>query len=296
MQKTVRMQEITPEVAKRMLENMKYEGQRTLRKEHISFLANEMKEKRFVGNTLGVCRLPGGTEYLINGYHTLNAIVLSNTTQSMPVEFFDVRSNQEISKVYARFDRQLRRTRTDTIRVYGLEDSFGLAPSVLTKYSAAAAIIIRDFSSGGGLSYLSDDEVVLFMIDWLEYAKQYLSLIKETSLVQAMLMRHVFPIGLVTCRYSDKADEFWSKTASDDGLLVGDPRKTLHQWIKETGLTRDAARKRIVTLPLGMRSVATAWNAYIEGRSLSQIRVLNTTLPIVIRNTPYDPRWTKTKS
>lgn len=291
MHKTVRMQDITPALATKMLGEMSYERQRTSRPEHIKFLANEMRAKRFIGNTIGVCQLPGGTQTLINGYHTLNAIIESGLTQSMPVEVFEVKANQDISKVYARFDRQLKRTRTDSIRVYGLEESFSLPPSILSRFSAASVVIMKDFTSGGGLSYVSDDEVILFMMDWLTDCKKYLEFIKETPLTQVMTMRHVFPIGLMTTRYSDKASEFWGKVATDDGLYMNDPRKTLHDWLKDTGLSRDSNRKRQVTLPVGMRAVAAGWNAYAEERTLASIRVLNTTLPLVIRGTPYDPRW-----
>lgn len=295
MHKTVRMQDITPAIAAKMLETMSYERQRTLRPDHVNFLAKEMLAKRFIGNTIAVCELPGGSQFMVNGYHTLSAIVKSNTTQQLPIEFFMVKSYQDVDKVYARFDRQLKRTRLDTIRVYGLENSFEIPPSTLSKYASASVVIMKDFSSGGGLSYVSDDEVVLFMMDWLPYCKLYIESIKETPLSQIMYARHAFPIGIMTSRYSDKAPEFWNKVATNDGLVSGDPRKTLNEWLKETGLSKDSSRKRTVTLPLGMRGVASAWNAYYEGRSLNFIRVMNATLPIVIRGTPYDPKWTAQK-
>lgn len=293
MHKTVRMQEITPAVAKRMLDTMQYDRQRRLRLDHVHFLADEMKAKRFTDNTLKVCVLPGGTEFLVNGYHTLHAIIESGTNQQLPVEFFNVKARADIDRIYARTDRQLKRTRTDTIRVYGLEDAFDLPPSTLSRFAAASVVVMRDFSSGGGLSYVSDDEVVLFMMEWLEPAKQFLSYVKESPLAGPMTQRHVFPAGLVTTRYSKKAEEFWTKAATDDALSVGDPRKTIHNWLKDTGLTKDSSRRRNVTLPLGLRAVANAWNAFVEERPLHYVRVTNTTLPVVLRETPYDPRWHK---
>lgn len=291
MHKTIRMQDITPKLASEMLETMKYERQRTLRPDHVKYLANEMRAKRFSSNTIGVCEMPGGTQFMVNGYHTLYAIIDSGCTQTLPIEFFHVKSYQEVDKVYAHFDRQLKRTRLDTIRVYGLEESFGIPASPLNKFAAACVVVMKDFSSGGGLSYVPDDEVVLFMMDWLPACKTYLDAVKEAPITQTMYSRHLFPLGLVTCRYSSKAPDFWNKVATNDGLVVGDPRKTLHDWILSTSLTSDSAKKHHVTLPLGMRSVASAWNAYIDGRTLNFIRVMNTTLPIVIRETPYDARW-----
>lgn len=295
MQKTVRMQEITPVVAKRMLDTMQYEGQRNLRLEHVHYLAKEMKEKRFIGNTIKICVLPGGTEFIVNGYHTLHAINESGLPQTMPVEFTSVKARSDIDKIYARTDRALKRTRADTVRVYGLEEAFGLPVSTLNRFAASAVIIMRDFSSGGGLSYVSDDEVVLFMMDWIDACKKYLEFIKETPLTQPMTMRHVFPIGLVTTRYSKQAEEFWPKVATDDMLAFDDPRKTLNKWVSETGLSKESSHRRVVSLPLGMRSVATAWNAFVENRPLQFLRVLNTTLPVVIRDTPYDPKWRNKK-
>lgn len=295
MQKTVRMQEITPVVAKRMLETMNYEGQRNLRPERVHFLAEEMKAKRFTDNTIKVCVMPGGTEYMVNGYHTMHAIIECGIPQTMPVEFFQTKALADVDKIYARTDRALKRTRADTVRVYGLEEAFGLPVSTLNRFAASAVVIMRDFSSGGGLSNVSDDEVVLFMMDWIDACKKYLEFIKETPLVGPMTMRHVFPIGLVTTRYSKQAEEFWPKVATDDMLAHDDPRKTLNKWVSETGLSKDSSHKRVVSLPLGMRSVATAWNAFIDTRPLQFLRVLNTTLPIVIRETPYDPKWRNKK-
>lgn len=295
MHKTVRMQDITPAIATKMLAEMNYDRQRGIRLDHVHFLAHEMKEKRFTSNTIGICELPGGSQFLVNGYHTLMAIVEVGLTQQLPVQFFSTKTHQDVAKVYARMDKQLRRTRADTIRTYGLEDSFELPPSTLSKYAAASVIIMHDFATGGSLSYTSDDEVILFMMDWLEHAKKFLETIKETPLVQEMVKRPVFPIGLMTMRYSGKAPEFWSKVATDDGLAVGDPRKTLHQWLRETGMTQDSSRKKIAPLPVGLRAVATAWNAYTEGRELKSIRVMNTTLPVVVRDSPYDPKWSRRK-
>ncbi len=295
MHKTVRMQEITPAVATSMLEKMSYEGQRTTRSEHVRFLANEMRQKRFIGNTLAICEMPGGTQLLVNGYHTLKAIVEAQTSQIMPVEFFQTKSYQDVAKVYARFDRQLKRTRLDTWRVYGLEEQFNLPSHVITKFAAACVVIMKDFSSGGTLSYVSDDEVALFMIDWLDSMQQFRAAVADTPLVQIMHARHVMPVALITIQYNKSADTFWKSVATDDALELGDPAKTLHYWLRDTGLTRDSSKRRVVTLPVGMRAVSAAWNARCDGRPLSRIQVNNTTLPIVIRQTPYDPHWNKTR-
>lgn len=293
MHKTVRMQEITPAIAARWLEEYKYEAQRGIRHDQVKYLAEEMRQKRFIGNTIAICVMPGGTHYMVNGYHTLSAIIACGISQTMPVEFFDVRTKEDIAKVYARFDRQLKRTRVDTWRVYGLDKDFDMSPSWVNRFAAASVIIMRDFASGGGLSYVSDDEVAMFMIDYLDACQRYKTAISETPMTAQMQLRHVMPVALLTLQYDKSADEFWHNVASDDGLNIGDPAKTLHNWIKETGLSQDSNRKRTVSLGTGMRGVAAGWNAHKEGRTLNIIRVTNTTLPIVVRGTPYDPRWKK---
>ena len=99
----------------------------------------------------------------------------------------------------------------------------------------------------------------------------------------------------MTIKYCNRAVEFWRGVAFDDGLRLGDPRKTLREWLINTGIynsARTTIKKNQVALPMSVRVIASAWNKWIEGEEFKRVRIPdNVTLPLKIRETPYDSNW-----
>lgn len=100
---------ITPEIAQMMLLEYKYEFQRQVRESRVSYLAKEITHGRFLANTLFLCQNGEGKTYLLNGQHTLNAIVKSGVSLKLPVETFYVEDYTDIAKVYKRIAKQRNR-------------------------------------------------------------------------------------------------------------------------------------------------------------------------------------------
>jgi hypothetical protein len=280
---------ITPELAMDILSKSGYEFQRPMRNSWIEYLANEMTNGRFLTNTIVFCKNGTEKKYLVNGHHTLNAIVKSGVTLSLPVETFQVSNYDEIASIYARIDKQRKRTRMDTLRAYNLEERLGLPWTTLERFAASAYILLNDFRTSTEI--IPDFQIVDFMEQWQEYAKQYTSVIENSPITSIMLRRDVFSVGLVTIKGCENAAEFWRPVATDDGLNVGDPRKTLHIWLRESGMSGGGAagtnRRRIINVPIGVRAVALAWNAWRENSPLKIIRIVNPSLPFSLKGTMY---------
>lgn len=283
---------ITPEVASGMLAASNYEYQRPLREQHVSMLAEEMKKGNFTTNLISICQTEDGRQFVVNGQHTLNAIVACGIPIELPVETTFIEGDEDIAFVYSTKDAHRKRSQGDIFRAYGLEPKYEMTHTEINAFGTAAGYILNNFRSLSGRAKFSHTDVVEFMDEWATYAKGYLLLLDETGKFKRPFLRvTTFAVALVTFRYCpDRAVDFWKQVAIDDGLHVSDPRKTLHIWFSNTiqgnSLNRSSAKKS-VNLGTALRGTVIAWNAYLDGRELSFIRVNNSSLPFSINSTPY---------
>lgn len=292
MENTIENILITPEMALEILSQSDHEYQRPLRKARVDFLAKEIKAGNFLSNTIALCVNGSEKKYLVNGQHTLNAIFESGIAVNLPVQTFHVANKDEIASVYARIDKQQKRTRADTFRAYDMEQKLDMTYTAVNRYGACAYFMINNFKKTDEKTLISEFEVMDFMVEWKQYAKQFFASIEMSGALRIPLERkEVFSVGLMTCRHSTRADEFWHYVATDDGLHIGDPRKTLHNWLQEAGIGGGnigfTRKKRIVRTSESIRCVVTAWNAFIEDRQLKILSIKNPSLPFTIKDTPY---------
>jgi hypothetical protein len=104
--------------------------------------------------------------------------------------------------------------------------------------------------------------------DWYPYAERYFALTEQApgNGKAALRRQSVAAVALCTLKHQpERAAEFWHGLAMDDGLRRTDPRKSLLEKLR----SGDGARS-IVFL---MHAVATAWNAFLAGRKMKEVRV-----------------------
>jgi hypothetical protein len=150
--------------------------------------------------------------------------------------------------------------------------------------TAAVKLIASGFQEAGkgALRVAGRSNLVVsdLMRDWSKETLCYYDLIAggEASTLSLFNRAAVIACALLTLRYQpEKASEFWSGIAADDGLRRDDPRKRLLVWL---GLHRE---KPAMTA----RAFAVAWRAWIEGRDLELIRFKSTS-PIKIEGVPHE--------
>lgn len=292
MENTIENILITPEMALEILSQSDHEYQRPLRKARVDFLAREIKAGNFLSNTIAICIDGSGKKYLVNGQHTLNAIFESGIAVNLPVQTFYVASKGDVAFVYARIDKQQKRTRGDTFRAYDMENKLGMSYTAVNRYGACAYFVLNNLKGSGEKGLISEFEVIEFMTEWNQYAKQFFTSIEMSNALRIPLERkEVFAVGLITSRYSKRADEFWHYVATDDGLHIGDPRKTLRNWLIDTGIgggnNGQSRKKRLIRTVESIRCVVVAWNAFLEGKQLKVLSIKNPSLPFTINDTPY---------
>jgi hypothetical protein len=106
---------------------------------------------------------------------------------------------------------------------------------------------------------------------------------------KSIIRRAPLAVALITCHYcAESAAEFWKQVAFVDGIKTGDPRKLLHEFLVSVGVNGGGAlsSKKIASTGYICRAVSAAWNAYLEGRELKQIKAFEEA-PIKILGTPW---------
>lgn len=274
-------EKITPHLAELWL-NSNYENQRQLREYHVNYLANEMKLGRFMPTvTIAFC-LMNGKSHLVNGQHTLHAIIRSGTVQELGVQRTSVDTPSELAQIYTTYDIQSKRTLRDAIHAHKLEYITGLPVESITRLCSACTWIERGFTTNYHLTMSS--RKVLSYQDQIDLASPWFEEMKKlthdiiapcgTVIRNKIHKAGVLSMALLTVKYRQgEARKFWKQVAQDDGLKIGDPRKTLRNWILKYD---DNSKARYPVHPNTFSiAVMQAWNKFMMEESLKTIVIKN---------------------
>lgn len=280
--------EVTPETAERWLKSQ-FEGQRRLRDHHVFLLAQEMESGTFIPHSSIVFADYDGKSYLIDGQHRLQAITLYGKSVRMPILRRKADSLREVQEWYSSIDQGLKRSAGDAIRAQGLANELSLTERQAGRLSGAVRQITTGFldtTAGVGsakrarVRSRSNAFVSELMRKWATEAQTYFSLIQggEQSNYYLFERASVMACALLTLRYvPDKAKEFWSGAARDDGLARHDPRKRLLVWLRDNKeKPSDIAR-----------GFAVVWRSFLDDSEVKLIR-FDSTRPIDIRFVPLE--------
>lgn len=267
---------ITPKQAEAWLEhNVAYN--RRLNTNHVLFLANEMRLRRFTDALIHFVYVENKI-LLINGQHTLHACIKSGKPFNAIVkrEEVDDPSEYSVAMLYAHHDQNRRRNFSDTAKAFGLGEKLNLPDRWVNAVGSAIKFGRNGFRSRterGNASYTSVWDLLELVQVWEKEAKLSHELFGTFSKNPFKNMS-ILSVALVTLYYQkEKAIEFWGQAALDDGLSIDDPRKTLHKYahekiIRPRWLNFDPVPRDVVSI-----AVSYCWNAYMEDRPLGRIAV-----------------------
>lgn len=277
--------DVTPDLAREWLEQMRFPNQRPVRERHVQFLAREIENARFRLSSIDI-RSFDGQDYLVNGQHRLHAVIRADATVPMVVVRRSASGLEEVARDYAAFDRGMVRSHVDGLMGYGLADETGMTTKQLSKVSAASPLILGCFQPGQvmGRAGISTQERAEFVRAWAPFALLACATIGESNIarVRKLYTAPIFAAALVTFRYApDRAEAFWGRVAENDGLRNGDPEQSLIDFV----VTRPAYSGQQTYLS---RAVAACWNAAYQGRTLRQVKVMDPSAPLRLLGTPFD--------
>lgn len=287
------MQSFTPAIAEKWLTDYQLPEQRERREWWVNQLADRMRKGKFRASTIKLAHV-NGKAYLLDGQHRLAAVVKADGHGGL-IDFnvlhVPMHSLSDAIWEYIGTDDNLPRHMKDLIKVSQIAAKARLSPARLKEMAGALVLLATGFqmhrigTGGSSWDFLKDRDLKLrAILQWAGEGRAYFECMEgaSTKLVQKLRQSSRLAVGLVTFRHRPvEAEQFWSRTAANDGLRKGDPCKVLVDLLLEG---HEGAYKS----PIGdSRRVAVCWNAYIEGRSLDYAKV-PLIRPIRLAGTPYN--------
>lgn len=279
---------ISPSDARALLE-CNFDGQRSIDKQSLARYREEIKAGRFDGGEpIRFCRYEGRL-YLVNGQHRLLALSGMITGMEFVVVVTRAESIREVAEIYSTIDRGRGRSIAEVMRSLGVHHRIGV--SATKAALASAALLILESAREGKLIYGYDAQArsaqarEALLERHGDAVQGFFMAIEGASpaIMKRLSRRQVMAVGFATFETpasSDKALEFWSGVAQDDGLRKTDPRKMLLRFLED-----NPARG---TAPIFGRlghGVAVCWNAWVDGRELQIVKVYDETSPVKLKLT-----------
>jgi hypothetical protein len=271
---------ITPQAARHMRDTAHFERQRAISPGNVTRLAAEMTAGRFTpGTQVYVCVLPDGTERIINGNHTLEAVAASGVSQVLSVTRHPVSDEDEAGRIYAVFDIQKARSWADSLKAAGTGTDI---PRVGNLLGAIGAI-------DAGFGHRAPGQTSrLGRIDRIEEYREAMGMWLASThggtgnTVQMLKRAGVLAVALETFRHQPSmAEAFWSAAARDDGLAANRPEKALLNWLRNARRSGGSSGIRDHA-----RAAALAWNASYRGETRTFVKP-NQMGAFFLLGTPY---------
>ena len=276
---------ITPDKAQALLETC-YQGQRPLRQHHVRFLRHLMRTGHWRQGAEIHCARVEGERFLVNGQHTLTALVQEGLASWLTVVEIDVPTLAGIGRLYEAFDRNMTRSLDDIYQSDPEIGRYGWTAKQLKAMSGAVALLATGFAQDAPFAdivlTLRDPFVRAELLrDWSGEATQAFGAM-QGQLRRYLLRSGVLSVLLATYRYvPQQAVQFWPAVCQDSGLTEGMPARALVHFLLTTP-------SRVLGAPAYARHVASAWNAFYEQHPLRTLVPRAGANPIRIAGTPHD--------
>lgn len=295
------VQTITPEVAKKMVAEWRYDHNRPLRPSKIRDYAAAMVNGTFEELTQIYIGIYQGRHFLLDGQHRLHAVAASGVPATFTVLEREVDSAERLSQIYGRLDRNIRRGPRDIYGAYGIRDEFELSDSAVkglgeaVSFLAAGCMEAKDGaepeSQIGGMRlyapYMVECEAI--MRDAGARTGAIKDGARRASTVAVMLLSLRFAAPKAKREKRPSVRDFWRDGFLDDGLKLGDPRKTMNKHLVETRIRSSYQGAKTVTRAYSARYLGSCLNAYLAGRELRYGKVFDENAPLDIYGVPSDP-------
>ena len=276
---------VTPELARRINAECRYEHERPLREDRLAQHVRDMAADRFFQGSLLAFGSLNGKLIRVDGQHRTEAVIESGKGQSFLIAVHPVENEKELAQLYSIFDA------ASSVRTPVESASWLLPKTGLSKRELAVLLRTVPFVQAGfhlpqsrqaAKMMQSSAERNAIALRWSPFAKRYFELIAPAprAVKDALHCQSVAAVALMTLKFhTQHAAQFWGPIArlaeEDMGLDRNDPRRALYKRLQV----------REKSIPMQLHVAAAAWNAFHESRRMKEIRV-NPDRPFTIAGTP----------
>lgn len=283
--------EISAALGQRIIDEARFDGQRNIDRIYVLKHLENISRGQWFRSAIAFC-IVDGKLYLVNGWHRIFALVESKKTLPFSIVLHECEDLYDVASIYARYDSvQRARTSAHIVDAYKLDARlgvssvvakavYGVTPLLLndlrpiyhndpTSLTAKVQIGINDIRLGLALKYESE-------------ARAYEAILSKVKgrWKKLLLSVNVLAVALVTLKHQrEKAAFFWTGVAEDNGLLKGDPRKALVDYLKDNGGENT---------PM---IAGQAWNAFYRGTALVTVRRRKDDNTVRILGTPIGSKF-----
>lgn len=288
---SLQIETVTPDKAREYL-GYNYAHNRALRPGWVKYLAEEMREGRFMPTAEIHIMYCNGEPVLVNGQHTCNAIALYGKPVRATVRKSSTTEHGQVAMMYAfGHDNGVKRTFNDGLGAYNIAEQYDLGPSHINTLATALRHIRTGFGfyrdPGARLTEIIDE-----MHKWMPFAKMFWGMDAQPSKIKQLSgKKGTFSVILTTLKFqNEKALEFWSGVLAPNGLLYHDPRSMARMIIDDSKAL--SVIGDVVTPYLLSRQLARCWRAFLNGEIMKiKPRISGKdSIPIVIVGTPFTGR------
>lgn len=270
---------ITPELANEWVTSYRYEKDlmhsvmRNIRPRHVEYLAAEMKRGAFGSATISFadCK-ESGRRFIVNGNHTLQAIIKSGQTLYLTVEYNECDTMDQVRHLYATYDKNLLRQRADSLRAYDAHNVLNIRQDDVKRLSAAVGYIMTNF--GASRQYrISDADLLVEMEKWTEPYGRLLVAVGTSKpwYYRVLGRRAVLAVALISMKHQPKiAYPFWESVATGAGLKLHAPALRLRDYLTDLVVSKDG---EMVSTEDVAKAVAYCWNKHYNGERIVQMKV-----------------------
>jgi len=265
--------DVDKRLAGHLLKSTLFPRQRDVSQQQVDRYVSEMRHGWWIpGSPLFFAVLPNDDMFLLNGQHSLSAVVASGISQPFTATFYGCRDMDEAGHLYSRFDIHRRRSWNDAYKAAGFHEKFSLHKTWIGAFGSSIRLLLarfrpydREFSE---MLYSREMQLRIFE-GYIPHANAYIDALAHTTGVRSLVWRRsgVMSVAMELFRYQPKkAAEFFRLASNDDRLPKGEGPKVLLDYLNYTnGMSWENRQLMAYTTML-------CWNAFWRGDLVGQVQ------------------------
>ena len=265
------IKEVSPNEAKALLQYNKYQGQRSVKKNHVSDLADRMKKGMFTTGSVCLASLNGDNELiLMDGQHTLNAVIKSNMTIKILLERVRCNTPKDMALLYQQKDGGISRSLKDY--VVAEKNALGIE-----WHPAVSSLVVSAISIINNSTHRTKSRKIELLEQYIPDGNFIIETLGQTRTREnAHLWRApVVSIMILTYRSGRfNAEVFWEKVKTGEMLKTDDPQFVLRDFLMSHSSKAKLLRKPVASPHEFVYKCIYAWNAFLKGRKVKVIKYL----------------------